>query len=399
MSAADLGRMVNTSALVHRRLDDPAHGRTRVVDVVVPVYNEAAALGISITRLHAYLVESVSLHAGASRSSTTRRPTARGAEATRLARDLAARARAAPRPQGPWARAARGVEQSDAAVVAYMDVDLSTDLDALLPLVAPLVSGHSDVSIGSRLAAGRVGGAPAQARVHLARLQRDAAPVFATKVRDAQCGFKAVRADIARALVPAVEDDGWFFDTELLLLAERNGLRIHEVPVDWIDDADSRVDIVQTAAGDMAGSARLVRTFLRGGGRVELGDIARRTGRRRLRPPARELRAIGAVSTIVSLVLFLVWRNPLGAIAANACAVTATFFANTWMHARITARSHRPQWLRAAAVYLGSLVLTSCALVAVHAANGGLPAELVALAATWTVATLARLALLDHRSA
>ena len=69
--------------------------------------------------------------------------------------------------------------------------------------------------------------------------------VFATKVRDAQCGFKAVRADVARALLAEVEDDGWFFDTELLLLAERNGLRIHEVPVDWIDDPDSRVHVAQ----------------------------------------------------------------------------------------------------------------------------------------------------------
>ena len=59
---------------------------------------------------------------------------------------------------------------------------------------------------------------------------------------DAQCGFKAVRGDVVPVLLPLVEDDGWFFDTELLLLAERNGLRIHEVPVDWVDDPDSRVD-------------------------------------------------------------------------------------------------------------------------------------------------------------
>ena len=143
---------------------------------------------------------------------------------------------------------------SDAAVVAYMDVDLSTDLDALLPLVAPLVSGHSDVAIGSRSRAGRVGGAPAEAGAHLALLQRDPAHgVRDAACSDAQCGFKAVRADVARRLLPAIEDDGWFFDTELLLLAERNGLRIHEVPVDWIDDADSRVHIVRTALDDLAG--------------------------------------------------------------------------------------------------------------------------------------------------
>src|ERR1700734_2158790 len=77
------------------------------------------------------------------------------------------------------------------------------------------------------------------------------------KFSDAQCGFKAIRACQARELLPLVEDRGWFFDTELLVLAERAGLRIHEVPVDWIDDADSRVDIVATALGDLRGMARV----------------------------------------------------------------------------------------------------------------------------------------------
>src|SRR5213079_2527876 len=89
--------------------------------------------------------------------------------------------------------------------------------------------------------------------------------VFANRFRDAQCGFKAVRADIARQLLPAIEDETWFFDTELLLLAERNGLRIHEVPVTWIDDLDSRVDLPSTIAGDLAGLWRVRREFWRGG--------------------------------------------------------------------------------------------------------------------------------------
>ncbi len=99
---------------------------------------------------------------------------------------------------------------------------------------------------------------------------------FATKVRDAQCGFKAVRADVARVLLPEIADDGWFFDTELLLLAEHNGLRIHEVPVDWVDDTDTRVHLVRTALGDLSGSARMVKRFLSGRGRIELGAVARR---------------------------------------------------------------------------------------------------------------------------
>ena len=77
--------------------------------------------------------------------------------------------------------------------------------------------------------------------------------------RSAQCGFKAVRADVLPELLAAVEDDGWFFDTELLFAAQQRGMRIHEVAVDWIDDPDSRVAIVATALADLRGVARLMR--------------------------------------------------------------------------------------------------------------------------------------------
>src|SRR5205807_9899094 len=105
---------------------------------------------------------------------------------------------------------------SDAQVVAYMDVDLSTDLSALLPLIAPVISGHSDVSIGSRLANGaRVVRSPKREVISrsynlLVRL------VLGVGFKDAQCGFKAVRADVARRLIPEVQNRNWFFDTELL---------------------------------------------------------------------------------------------------------------------------------------------------------------------------------------
>jgi hypothetical protein len=144
-----------------------------------------------------------------------------------------------------------------------MDVDLSTDLNALLPLVAPLISGHSDVAIGSRLGRG--------ARVRRG-LKRELISrcynallhiALGTRFSDAQCGFKAVRADTARRLMPRVENRSWFFDTELLVLAQRAGLRIHEVPVDWDDDPDSRVSIVPTALEDLAGIWRLMLSRLR----------------------------------------------------------------------------------------------------------------------------------------
>jgi hypothetical protein len=95
---------------------------------------------------------------------------------------------------------------------------------------------------------------------------------FRAHFSDAQCGFKALRGDVARRLLPLVVDYGWFFHTELLLLAERNGMRIYEVPVDWIEDLDSRVDIPSTIAGDLAGLWRLRREFWRGRGRIPLGE-------------------------------------------------------------------------------------------------------------------------------
>ena len=153
---------------------------------------------------------------------------------------------------------------SDAAVVAYMDVDLSTHLSALMPLVAPLISGHSDVAIGSRLAASsRVVRGPKREFVSRSYnlLLRG---VLGAQFSDAQCGFKAVRTDVARQLLPLVADTGWFFDTELLVIAERAGLRIHEVPVDWVDDPDSRVDIVRTAIDDLKGCWRVGRALATG---------------------------------------------------------------------------------------------------------------------------------------
>jgi glycosyltransferase involved in cell wall biosynthesis len=229
-----------------------------VVEVVIPVYNEERDLAVSVRRLHAYL--------GGGFPFSTRVTIADNASTDRtwdLACELAAELpgvralRLAERGRG---RALRAVWQhSDAAVLAYMDVDLSTDLAALSPLVAPLLSGHSDVAIGSRLArTSRVMRGPKReliSRCYNLLLHA----TLATRFSDAQCGFKAIRADRAALLLPYVEDTGWFFDTELLVLAERSGMRIHEVPVDWVDDPDSRVDVVSTAVADLKGIVRLRR--------------------------------------------------------------------------------------------------------------------------------------------
>jgi hypothetical protein len=144
-------------------------------------------------------------------------------------------------------------------VVAYTDVDLSTDLTALSPLVASVLSGYAEIAVGSRLLPGsRTTRGPKRELISRTynRLLR---VVLGARFRDAQCGFKAVRRDVAAALVPEVADQGWFFDTELLIRAERHGLRVVELPVEWVDDPDSRVDIVRTAAEDLRGVRRLLR--------------------------------------------------------------------------------------------------------------------------------------------
>jgi glycosyltransferase involved in cell wall biosynthesis len=238
------------------------------VEIVVPVFDEERILVASIERLHDFLEERfpitwlLTIVDNASTDATWE-----------LARSLARRlpgVQACRLEEKGRGRALREAwSSSEADVVAYMDVDLSTDLDALLPLVAPLLSGHSGVAIGTRLATD----------AHVVRgpkrelLSRTYNLILHTVLRghfsDAQCGFKAVRRDVAQALVPMVEDQGWFFDTELLLLAERNGVRIHDVPVDWVDDTDSRVEIVRTATADLRGVARLAWAFARGGGRLD----------------------------------------------------------------------------------------------------------------------------------
>jgi glycosyltransferase involved in cell wall biosynthesis len=247
-------------------LDYPTGFRQAVdVDVVVPVYNEEQDLDRSVRVLHQYLSErfpfswTITIADNGSGDRTW-------GIACRLAGELD-RVHALHLDQKGRGRALRAAwSTSPAQVVAYMDVDLSTGLDALLPLVAPLLSGHSDVSIGTRLAAGAhvVRGWKRQfiSRMYNAILKA----TLRNRFSDAQCGFKAVRGDVARVLVPMVEDDSWFFDTELLALAEHNGLRIHEVPVDWVDDPDSRVDVGRTAIDDLRGIWRLLRRFAAGQG-------------------------------------------------------------------------------------------------------------------------------------
>ncbi len=363
-----------------------------VVDVVLPVHDEEATLARSVRRLHEYLSYGfpfswrITIADNASSDTT-------GRIADRLAAEL---------PEVTvvhLARKGRGLAlreawcRSDAVVVAYMDIDLSTDLDAFLPMIAPLASGHSDVAIGSRLAAGASVARRPKRELISRTYNLMVRAMFATQVRDLQCGFKAIRTDVVHDLLPAVQDDGWFFDTELLLLAERNGLRIHQVPVDWIDDPDSRVDIARTALADVKGALRLFRSFGVGGGQVRLTHprptVPDDFGRRLV-----SFGLIGAVSTAASLLLFVALRAPLGSVMANAIAVTATFAANAWLNARYTLRATRPRWRRAGALYAGSLALSTLAVLGAAAAGLGPLAEVVVLCASWAAASVVRFLLL-----
>ncbi|MDF8264550.1 bifunctional glycosyltransferase family 2/GtrA family protein [Luteipulveratus flavus] len=249
---------------------------TAVLDVVVPVYNEEHVLAASITRLHTYLVEHlvypfrITVADNASTDGTL-------AVAHRL-QDALPEVAVVVLPEKGRGRALRQVWlASDAPVLAYMDVDLSTDLAALGPLIAPLLSGHSDLAIGSRIAHGANVVRGTQREVISRCYNRVLRLGLGARFSDAQCGFKAIRRDVAQELLPLVEDDTWFFDTELLVLAQRCGLRIHEVPVDWYDDPDSRVDVLRTAKDDLRGVLR-VRRALRSGA-LPVDDIAGRLGR------------------------------------------------------------------------------------------------------------------------
>jgi putative flippase GtrA len=345
-----------------------------VLDVVVPVYNEQVALGDSVRRLHRHLSEQfpftfrITIADNASIDATP-------AVAAGLAQEFD-EVRVCRLEQKGRGRALHTVwSASDAPVLAYMDVDLSTDLAALLPLVAPLISGHSDVAIGTRLSRGSRVVRGAKREVISRCYNLILRSTLSARFSDAQCGFKAIRSDVAQGLLPHVSDTGWFFDTELLVLAERSGLRIHEVPVDWIDDPDSRVDIVATAVADLKGVARLLKGFASGD--IPVAAIAAQFGSDTAAPPRSMLRqavhfaAIGIASTAAYLLLFLVLSGTLGAQGANLVALLITAIANTAANRRYTfgvrgkagAAKHHFEGLVVFGIGLG---LTSGALALLH---------------------------------
>jgi len=373
------------------------------VEIVIPVRNEERDLAPSVRRLRAYLDNAFPFP---TRLTIADNGSTDGTwpQALELASKLPlVRAVRIERP-GRGGALRMVWSQSDADVFAYMDVDLSTGLNALLPLIAPLLSGHSDVASGTRLAAGaRVIRGPKReiiSRCYNMLLHVTLGAGFS----DAQCGFKAIRADAARALLPLAGDSGWFFDTELLVLAERAGLRIHEVPVDWIDDPDSRVRLFATAVGDLRGIVRLGTGLARG---VIQVPVLRSAALNPPAAPARRLAGelarfvlVGLASTAAYALLYLLFRRLLAAQAANAVSLLLTAVANTAVNRRVTfgirGRPHAARHQARGLIAFGvGLALTSGALAALHAAVPGASrsAELAVLVAANLAATLVRFGL------
>jgi hypothetical protein len=152
--------------------------------------------------------------------------------------------------------------ESDADVLSYMDVDLSTGLAAFPPLIEALLNGGYDIAVGSRLLKPEWTQRGLKREVVSRGYNLLVKAFFQTRFSDAQCGFKAITRQACRALLPLVEDTGWFFDTELLVVAEKLDYAIFDLPVHWADDPDSRVKIIRTAWEDIKGLVRVRKNFI-----------------------------------------------------------------------------------------------------------------------------------------
>jgi len=378
-----------------------------VLDVVVPVHNEETDLEACVRRLHTHLERTfpypyaITVADNASTDATAE-------IAARLAAELphVGLVRLAVKGRGRALRAAWAA--SEAPVLAYMDVDLSTDLAALLPLVAPLLSGHSDLAIGTRLSRGSRVVRGVKREVISRGYNMILRGTLRAGFSDAQCGFKAIRADVAARLLPVVRDGDWFFDTEMLVLAQRAGLRIHEVPVDWVDDPDSRVDLVATAIADLKGVWRLARALA--GGRLPVRELRAELGRESLTVPGvppglgRQLlrfTVVGVTSTVAYLLLYALLRSGLASQPANFVALLATALANTAVNRRLTfgvrgTRRVMRHHVQGLVIFLAGFALTSGALAVLDLADPGAGrlTEVGALVVANLVATLLRFVLL-----
>lgn len=228
-----------------------------LVDVVMPVYNEEEQLEENILKLRNFLKKSLADFNWqitiADNASTDKTP--------KIGKKLARRFEEigfVRLPQKGRGRAVKKVwRESQADILSYMDLDLSTDLRHFPPLVRSLAFGH-DIAIGSRLLP--------QSKVYHRTIKREITSrgynlliklFFQTRFSDAQCGFKAITKKAALKLLPLIEDNKWFMDSELLIVGEKAGFKIYEEAVTWRDDPGTTVHVFRTAVDDLKGLWRL----------------------------------------------------------------------------------------------------------------------------------------------
>jgi glycosyltransferase involved in cell wall biosynthesis len=231
------------------------------VEITVPVYNEEKELERHITKLYNFCkknLESYDWHITIADNASLDNTPIIASKLTKIdPRILHFRLE-----QKGRGRAVKRVwSQSKSDICVYMDLDLSTDLNHLPKIISVLENGY-DVAIGSRLAKG----ARVEGRTMLRELTSRALNFFFirfffnTHFTDAQCGFKAVTKKVVENLIPKVKDNEWFFDGELLIIAEKNGYKIYEEPVHWVDNPGSTVRLISTIWGDLTSIFRLLRT-------------------------------------------------------------------------------------------------------------------------------------------
>ncbi|MQF98337.1 MAG: glycosyltransferase family 2 protein [SAR202 cluster bacterium] len=228
-----------------------------LVDIVIPVLNEEKALPVCLDTLKKFLSVDCPYSCRimiADNGSTDRTPeiasylSKENQEVSWMRIEARGRGRAL---KQAWL-------SSTADIVAYMDVDLSTDLSSFPALVRSLDEENFDLAIGSRLMKGSLVRKRTVKREITSRCYNMIIKsMFLNKFSDAQCGFKAMTTKSARILLPKIHDNGWFFDSELLIVAEKCGFRIKDIPVTWVDDPDSRVNVIKTAKDDLRGLFRL----------------------------------------------------------------------------------------------------------------------------------------------
>lgn len=232
------------------------------VDVVLPVYNEEAVLRNNTLILYEYLKRTADFswniiiadNASSDRTSEIAKALISGKSNIRY-EFLPVKGR------GYALRNA--FLRSNADILSWMDIDLSTNIRYFKLLIEGIQCGY-DIAIGSRL----MQGSRIKRRLNreiISRAYNSLVKIlFFNGFSDAQCGFKAFRADVIKRLMPLIKNNNWFFDTEILLLAEYNKYRIFEVPVEWIDDIKSKVNIPKTVMEDLAGLLRMRATLHKG---------------------------------------------------------------------------------------------------------------------------------------